>query len=354
MSIYRYEENPLVTPIDVKPYHENFEVIGAFNAGVAKYRDETILLLRVAERPISEDPEIVKAPVFNIEKDALELKEYNKNDENYNFDDPRTIRSVQKLEGFSSLTSISYIRIARSKDGRHFTVDDEPFLYPFNQYQTFGIEDARCTQMGDTYYINFSSVSEMGVCDSLVATKDFKSFEDKGNIFAPENKDVLIFPEKVNGLYYALHRPSLKSIGNYDIWIATSPDLKHWGDHKHLAGIREDSWDNGRVGGGLVPIKTTKGWLEIYHGATEEHRYCMGALLLDLDDPSKVLARTKRPIMEPETEYEKNGFFDEVIFGCGAIVDGDTIQMYYGVSDTSMAGCELSISTILKQLEEEM
>lgn len=354
MSIYRYEENPLVTPIDVKPYHDNFEVIGAFNAGVAKYQDETLLLLRVAERPISEDPEIVKAPFFNLEKNAIELKEYNKNDKNYNFDDPRTIRSVQKLEGFSSLTSLSYIRIARSIDGRNFTVDDEPFLYPFNQYQTFGIEDARCTQMGDTYYINYTSVSEMGVCDSLVSTKDFKSFEDKGNIFAPENKDVLIFPEKVNGLYYGLHRPSLKSIGNYDIWIATSPDLKHWGDHKHLAGIRENSWDNGRVGGGLVPIKTTKGWLEIYHGATEEHRYCMGALLLDLDDPSKVLARTKRPIMEPEMEYEKNGFFGEVIFGCGAIVNEDTIQMYYGVSDTSMAGCELSISAILKQLEEEM
>lgn len=354
MNIYRYEENPMITPVDVKPNHEGFEVIGAFNAGVAKYKDEVLLLLRVAERPISENPDIVKVPIYNTESKEMIIKEFDKNDKNYIFDDPRTFRSTDKVEGFSYLTSLSYIRIARSKDGRNFTVDSEPFLYPFNEYQSFGIEDARVTQMGDTYYINFSSVSEVGVCDSLVSTKDFVTFTDKGNIFAPENKDVLIFPEKVNGLYYALHRPSLKSIGNYDMWIATSPDLQHWGNHKHLAGVREGHWDNGRIGGGLVPIKTEKGWLEIYHGATSESRYCMGAMLLDLENPTKVIARTKTPILEPEAEYEKKGFFGEVVFGCGGIVNEDILQMYYGVSDTSMACCELSIQEILKQLEEEM
>lgn len=354
MNIYRYKENPMITPVDVKPYHEGFEVIGAFNAGVAKYKDEVLLLLRVAERPISENPDIIKVPIYNTENKEMIIKEFNKNDKNYIFDDPRTFRSTDKVEGFSYLTSLSYIRIARSKDGHNFIVDAEPFLYPFNEYQSFGIEDARVTQMGDTYYINFSSVSEMGVCDSLVSTKDFETYTDKGNIFAPENKDVLIFPEKVNGLYYALHRPSLKSIGNYDMWIATSPDLQHWGNHKHLAGIREGKWDNGRIGGGLVPIKTEKGWLEIYHGATKESRYCMGAMLLDLEDPTKVIARTETPILEPEAEYEKKGFFGEVVFGCGGIVNGDVLQMYYGVSDTSMACCELSIQETLKQLEEEM
>lgn len=351
MNIYRYEENPMITPETVKPYHEGFEVIGAFNAGVAYYQGETLLLLRVAERPISADPLIVKAPVYNVAEERLELIDFRTDDQAYDFGDPRMIRSVDKMEGFSYLTSLSYIRIARSKDGRNFTVDEEPFLYPSNRYQTFGVEDARCTQIEDTYYISFSSVSEVGVCDTLVSTKDFKTVKEEGNIFPPENKDVVLFPEKIGGKYYALHRPSLKSIGNFDIWIASSPDLQSWGNHHHLLGIRDKEWDSGRVGAGLAPIKTAKGWLELYHGATKEHAYCMGAALLDLEDPTKVLARTKAPILLPTADYEKNGFFGDVVFGCGGILRGDCLQMYYGVADTSMAGCELLISDILAALE---
>ncbi|OTN75485.1 hypothetical protein A5886_000555 [Enterococcus sp. 8G7_MSG3316] len=353
MKIERFEENPLITPTDVMPLHEGYEVIGAFNGGVAEYNDEVILLLRVAERPISEDPSIIKAPVYNTLTKTMDIISFDINDHAYDFEDPRMIRKKDKLDSFVYLTSLSYIRIARSKDGHHFTIDDEAFLYPFNNYQTYGIEDARCTKIEDNYYINFSSVSPVGVCDSLVMTKDFKTYEDLGNIFAPENKDVLIFPEKINGNYYALHRPSLKSIGNYDIWIASSPDLQSWGNHQHLLGIREQSWENGRIGGGLVPIKTAQGWLVIYHGATPEHRYCMGAALLDLADPTIVLKRSKKPIMEPDALYEKNGFFGDVVFGCGGIVEGDKLTMYYGVADTSMAGCTLSIKEILRQLDEE-
>lgn len=353
MKIERFDENPLITPADVKPLHDGYEVIGAFNGGVAKYKDEVLLLLRVAERPISEDPNVIKAPVFDPKTQSMEVLAFQRDDEEYDFEDPRMIRKKNKLDSFVYLTSLSYIRIARSKDGHHFTVDDQAFLYPFNDYQTFGIEDARCTQIGDTYYINFSSVSPVGVCDSLVSTKDFQSYCDLGNIFAPENKDVLIFPEKINNQYYALHRPSLKSIGNYDIWIASSPDLVSWGNHHHLLGVRENSWESGRIGGGLVPIKTDEGWLVLYHGATPEHRYCMGAALLDLNDPTKVIARSKQPIMEPETNYEKNGFFGDVVFGCGGIAVRDQLTMYYGVADTSMAGCTFSITDIMKQVKEE-
>lgn len=352
MKIERFTENPLITPADVKPLHEGYEVIGAFNGGVAKYKDEVLLLLRVAERPVSEDPNVIKAPVYDTKTKEMTVVEFDRNDPKYDFEDPRMIRYKNKLDQFAYLTSISYIRIARSNDGHHFTVDDKAFLYPFNEYQSYGVEDARCTQIGDTYYVNFSSVSPMGVCDSLVSTKDFEHFQDLGNIFAPENKDVLLFPEKVNGKYYALHRPSLKSIGNYDIWIASSPDLTSWGNHKHLIGIRPDSWDSGRVGGGLVPIKTAEGWLIIYHGATPEHRYCMGAALLDLNDPTKVIGRSSQPIMEPDAEYEKNGFFSDVVFGSGGLVENDQLTMYYGVADTSMAGCTFSIQEILQQVKE--
>lgn len=351
MKIYRFEENPLITPLDVKPLNEGYEVIGAFNAGVAKYKDETILLLRVAERPISENPDIIKAPVVNRTTGQLEIKEFNIHDERYSFADPRMISYKDHLEGFAYLTSLSYIRLARSRDGHHFTIDDKPFLFPFNDYQTFGIEDARCTQIGEHYYVNFTSVSPVGICDSLIETDDFEHFTDLGNIFAPDNKDVLLFPEKIGQSYYALHRPVSPNLNKMDMWIASSPDLQSWGHHKHLLNTSENDWDNGRVGGGLVPIKTEKGWLEIYHGATKDNRYCMGAMLLDLNDPTKVLAKSSKPIMLPVADYERQGFFGEVVFGCGGIVEGDKLTMYYGVADTSMAGCEMSLHEILDELD---
>jgi predicted GH43/DUF377 family glycosyl hydrolase len=349
MKINRFERNPIITPADVQPYHEGFEVIGAFNAGVAKLDNEYILLLRVAERP-AVDGRIISAPVYSSETNQLTIETFDLQDEAFDFADTRMIRKKDELGGFHRLTSLSYLRIARSHDGYNFTIDPEPFIYPHNNYQHYGVEDARITQISDSYYITFSSVSEVGIAVSLIETRDFVTYEDKGIVFAPENKDVVIFPEKINGQYYALHRPSLKSVGNFDIWIAESPDLIHWGKHQHLVGIRPDSWDSGRIGAGLVPIKTEHGWLELYHGATPEHKYCMGALLLDLDDPTKVIARSQNPIMVPERDYEQKGFFGEVVFGCGGVVEDNRLIMYYGVSDTSMAVCEMEISDILAQL----
>ncbi|MGA9226458.1 MAG: glycosidase, partial [Mesobacillus sp.] len=201
MNVYRYEENPLVTPMEVKPHREDFEVIGAFNAGITTFNDETIMLLRVAERPISDNPEIVKSPVYNPKTNELEILEFNLNDPAYNFSDPRTIQKAGETNRFAYLTSLSYLRIARSKDGHNFTIDEKPFVYPSNELETFGIEDPRITKIDDTYYIYFSAVSPVGVGESMVSTKDFVTTEHHGMIFAPENKDVLIFPEKINGKY---------------------------------------------------------------------------------------------------------------------------------------------------------
>ncbi|WP_219834081.1 glycoside hydrolase family 130 protein [Paenibacillus sp. R14(2021)] len=351
MNIYRYEQNPLVTPADVKPHRDDFEVIGAFNAGIAEYNGEVIMLLRVAERPISPDPEVVLAPVYNVETSELELIPIRKDDERYDLSDPRVIILKEHAPAFEYLTSLSYLRIARSSDGHHFTIDEKPFLYPSQTLETFGIEDPRITQIGDTYYIYYSAVSPVGIGESLVSTKDFVHTTYHGMIFGPDNKDVLIFPERVNGKYYALHRPTTKSVGRPEMWIAESDNLLYWGNHKHLIGLRDGMWDSGRLGGGAVPFRTERGWLELYHGATKDHRYCMGAVLLDLNDPSKVIARSVKPVMEPEADYEVNGFFGGVVFSCGVLVDGDRVRMYYGAADTSMACAELSLQEILDSLE---
>lgn len=349
MKVYRYEENPLVTPEDVSPSIEGFEVIGAFNAGIATYQEETIMLLRVAERPISSDPNVVKVPIFNLEKNTVEVKEFDLNDKRYNFADSRHISEVGASK-WKYLTSISHLRIARSKDGRNFEIENEPFITPSNRHEIYGIEDARITEIDGKYYIYFSAASEVGVGEAMVVTEDFQTYTHLGMIFAPENKDVLIFPEKINGKYYALHRPVPHSNGNPEIWIAESDNLRYWGNHQHLIGLREGMWDSARIGGGAVPIKTDKGWLELYHGADKDHFYCMGAVLLDLKDPSKVIARSDQPLLVPEEPYELEGFFGGVVFSCGAILEGDIIKMYYGVADTSMACCELSLTEVLESL----
>ncbi|OWR28523.1 glycosidase [Saccharibacillus sp. O23] len=351
MKVNRYEENPLIAPADVAPYHEGFEVIGAFNAGVAVHEGETLLLLRVAERPLPREEGTVGAPMIDPVSGKVEVKELRLDDPRYDFSDPRTIRERGPEGALAYLTSLSYIRIARSRDGRHFTVDDRPFIYPSGTLETFGIEDPRVTRIGDTYYIYFSAVSPAGIGESLVSTTDFVHAEHHGMIFGPDNKDVIIFPEKVGGKYYALHRPTTPSTGRPEIWLAESDNLLYWGNHKHLLGLRPEHWDSGRIGGGAVPIRTDQGWLALYHGATREHRYCMGAVLLDADDPSRVLARSARPILEPEAPYETDGFFGGVVFACGAAVDGDTVRLYYGAADTSTACAELSLSEIMEGLE---
>lgn len=350
MKTYRYEENPIVKPVDVTPYHPGFEVIGAFNAGVARYGDEVLLLLRVAERPFSNDPDIVKVPIVRPESGRLEVMDLRRDDPRYDFSDPRVVRDVTSGVGFAYLTSLSYIRIARSKDGRNFSVDEAPFLYPADASESFGIEDPRVTQIGDDYYVYYSAVSPTGIGVALVSTRDFRRVERRGMIFCPDNKDVVIFPERIGGKYYALHRPTMKSTGSPEIWVAESDNLLYWGNHRHLIGLRPGMWDGGRIGGGAVPIRTSEGWLELYHGATREHRYCMGAVLLDLEDPSKVLARSDVPVLEPEMQYEREGFFGDVVFSCGVLADGDTVRMYYGVADSSMACAELSLREILAGL----
>jgi predicted GH43/DUF377 family glycosyl hydrolase len=163
--------------------------------------------------------------------------------------------------------------------------------------------------------------------------------------------DVCMFPEKIHGRYATLHRPVSRNIAAMDMWLAYSPDLRYWGEHQYVMGIRQGMWDNGRIGGSTVPIKTARGWLEIYHGATPDNTYCLGAVLLDLDEPHRVLARSREPLMAPSAPYETHGFLPNVIFSSGATLDDDCLTIYYGAGDEVMAGAEMRLSTVLDSLE---
>ena len=140
-------------------------------------------------------------------------------------------------------------------------------------------------------------------------------------------------------------------IGPRGIWIASSPDLIHWGDHKPLILPREGDFDGSKTGGSCVPIKTKDGWLEIYHGSDDDDKYSLAVALLDLKDPSKVIARSKKPLMHPEADYETQGFYGNVVFSCGAIAKDDgQVIIYYGASDEMTAAARTTIDKIMSTL----
>ncbi|RUS46015.1 glycoside hydrolase family 130 protein [Cohnella sp. AR92] len=346
MNIRRAEGNPIVVPSDVVPSSPAMEVIGVFNAGVARLGEEIILLLRVAERPIQQEKDSCLIPLYDPEKGETVLRSIPFGPEN-DFSDPRVIRTPGQIY----LTSLSHLRVARSRDGLRFDIDKSPSIYPATSYETFGIEDPRITMLEDGYYIACTGVSPRGVVVPLLFTEDFRSFRRIGNIFHPDNKDVVLFPEKIGGKYYALHRPSGSHFAKPDIWIAESNDLLTWGNHRYLMGVREEEWDGGRIGASAVPIRTDRGWLELYHGADRDNRYCLGAVLLDLEEPWRVLARCRKPFLEPEEPFETEGFFGNVVFSCGALEEDGIVKIYYGAGDTSMGYAETTLESVLQSLQ---
>lgn len=341
----RQKNNPLLSPKDLKPSNENMIIECLLNPGVLEFNGKIGLLIRVAERTVQKEG-IISVPVYN-NKGKVEILNFNLNDPKLDATDARVIN----YDGTDYLTTISHLRLLFSDDGTTFyELEGYPSIFGEGKYESYGIEDCRVAKINDIYHLTYTMVSANGVGVGLRTTKDWKKFEKKGMIFSPHNKDCAIFEEKINGKYYALHRPSSPELGGNYMWLAESPDGIHWGNHKCVAKTREGKFDSKRLGAGAAPIKTEKGWLEIYHGATAENRYCLGAMLLDLDDPSKVIARSDEPIMEPIADYEQTGFFGNVVFTNGHIVKDDTIQIYYGASDEFVCQASFSIKEILNQL----
>ncbi|MEP6985972.1 MAG: glycoside hydrolase family 130 protein [Chloroflexota bacterium] len=343
MLFTRNPQNPLIKPSDVKPSRPDFEVIGAFNAGVTRYKDEVILLLRVAERPLNTDSAWTAYPFMDKNGD-ISIRRVPRNDARYNLSDSRLIFDTQTEQVL--LTSISHIRLAHSKDGVHFGIDVQPWLMPMPPYENFGMEDPRVTLIDDTYYINYSAVSPLGISTGLLTTRDFVTVERSGIMFPPANRDVTLFPTRIGGDYVCYHRPMPGTLGSLNIWLARSTDLKRWGDHQLVLQGSPTGWENGRVGGGAPPLLTDRGWLSIYHAADRQQRYCLGFFITPEDDPKRVILQSSEPILSPEASYETHGFFGNVVFTCGALLDGDILRIYYGAADESIALAEAKLEDI--------
>jgi predicted GH43/DUF377 family glycosyl hydrolase len=345
MKILRSEKNPIIKTSDLLPGRPDFEIIGVFNCGVAKYDGKTVLLLRVATRAKA-DAKHAKTPYYNAQKEQLEVLDFDRSDPDIDFSDVRFIKTKEQLY----LTSVSHIRLAISDDGVNFT-DQGVFITGDSEYEEFGVEDPRITFIDGWYYINYSAISRFGVFTMLARTKDFKKVEKKGIIFLADNKDVVIFPQKIRGRYCALHRPVSAYFNRPEMWISYSDDLLSYKEHNILCKLRPGYFDSSRLGASCVPFLTKHGWLEIYHGCNEKNEYCLGALLLDKDYPEQIIARSETPIFLPEAEYETQGFMPNVIFSCGALVDGDELSIYYGSCDESICLAKMSINEILESMK---
>lgn len=341
----RSAQNPILRPADFQPAIKGMEIACLLNPGVFRLNGKIGLIIRVAERPRQQEGK-VSFPVYT--KEGFKVMEFDKDDKDLDLSDPRVIN----YKGRDYLTTLSYFRLVFSEDGVHFFEDATyPPIFGSRKSESFGIEDCRVATMSDGYYLTFTEVSPVAVGVGMMHTEDFRHFTHEGMIFPPHNKDCALFEQKIGDFYYAFHRPSSPELGGNYMWLAESPDRIHWGRHTCIATTREGHFDSARLGAGAPPIRTPEGWLEIYHGATADNRYCLGAMLLDLNDPAKVLARTEEPIMEPIAPYEQTGFFGNVVFTNGHIVEGDTIHIYYGASDEVICQADLSISEIMQILK---
>jgi predicted GH43/DUF377 family glycosyl hydrolase len=340
----RFSHNPLLTPELVKPSQAGLKVECLLNPGVFRFEGKTYLLIRTAERP---EPQAGQVRIPIMDKGELKIVAWNADDPLLDTHDPREF----KYGGEGYLSTLSHLRLFVSDDGITFLPAPQGYLWGAGILEAFGIEDCRVTAFDDgRYFLTYTAVSSWGYGVGLRETSDWRTFREHGLIFPPANKDAAIFDRKVEGKYVCLHRPSAIVVGGHFIWLAFSDDLIHWGEHRPVAKTRPGMWDSARIGAGTAPIFTDRGWLEIYHGADKNFRYCLGALLLDLKEPWKVLARSEVPIMEPTEEYEQNGFFGKVIFTNGHLVDGDTITLYYGASDSVICGARLSLTAVLESL----
>ncbi len=385
----RLDANPLITPEDVEPSQPGFEVVSTINPGVATVGDETVLLVRVAERPRQDaelhadarmvdlsgpEPRLTALPgglgpgqligMAYLDTDHVPPKVVigyvPKDLPGLDLSDPRTIRYRSSAGGFAPgeeefrdyLSNISHLRVARSQDGVAFAFDPEPALVPSSTLEEYGVEDPRITLIDGVYQMTYVAVSRLGIVTCRASTTDFRTFERHGAMLHPDQKDVVLFPAKVDGRYMALTRPMPGSFGRVlGIWMARSDDLVHWGDHQPVMLPRVGKWDEMRVGASLVPIATEAGWLVVYHGADRTNRYGTGAVLLDAEDPSIVRARTQRPILTPDAPYEKDGFLHDVVFASGHVDLGEgRIRIYYGAADTSIAAADFAIDDIVGAL----
>ena len=379
----RVGDRPLIVPADINPSQPGFEVQVVLNPAAALIDDRVALLLRVGERPRGDIDPPADALTLDLSGDAPSLvpltSGYRKSEVvPIAFEDPSTdafrylpVYLPKDLPGLDTsdprgvtfthprvhrtmtfLTQISHLRCAWSDDGETFEISDEQLIRPTNELEEYGCEDARATLIDGLWHITYTAVSRFGVTPCLAVTSDFKQFEKRGAIVGPDNKDVAFFPYRDGGQYVALTRPMPSVFGHVlGMWLVWPDSRLPWGARKPLVMPRPGFWDERQTGAGVPPFRCERGWLEIYHGVSAEREYALGAVLLDGNDPSRVLARSGEPILRAETAYEREGLMSNVVYACGYVPRSvDRIRVYYGAGDAAVAAADFDVDEILDSL----
>jgi beta-1,2-mannobiose phosphorylase / 1,2-beta-oligomannan phosphorylase len=244
--------------------------------------------------------------------------------------DDGAVYLIYRAQGHES--NVSRLGFAVSTDGYTFSRLDHCVFEPAAETETRGVEDPRLTKIGDRWHMLYTAWSEIGIQVAMASTANFFTWERHGIVLhGPDNKDAALFPEKINGHYVMFHRIPP------DIWLAYSDDLIHWGDYQKIMQPRAGNWDGWKIGAGGPPLKTEHGWLAIYHGVSPDRVYRLGVVLLDLDDPSRVINWPAAPILEPERPWELTGDIPNVVFTCGTAEINGRYFVYYGGADKVIA-----------------
>ncbi|MDY7010580.1 MAG: glycoside hydrolase family 130 protein [Planctomycetota bacterium] len=305
-QLQRHGENPLLSPADFPG------ALSVFNCGQAMMGDETILLVSIIHRSGS----------------------------------------------YRGIPGDATTHVARSTDGVKFDIDPEPFLKkpdfePFSKV-VGGVIDTRVTYLEGWYYIIHPG-GGWGTLGVLGRTKDFREFEYIDVVSLPDNRVPCLFPGKIGGYYMRLDRPYRVAPDEHhtdgNIWLARSPDLVHWGHFRPMLKPGFAPWARTKIGP-TPPIRTEKGWLTIIHGVRQScagYRYCLGAMLLDLENPERIVGLIRGSILSPDTDYERTGVVPNVVFTCGAIADedDDRIRVYYGGADTCICLASGSLNGLI-------
>ena len=303
--VRRHKKNPILTGADFPG-----DITWVFNSGVVKHDGRTIMVCRVEDAALN-----------------------------------------------------AYLWIADSDDGVRFTPRPAPVEVPhddpdYAEYAARTYFDPRVTRLDDAFYICVAAHSRHTCRLALFRTAGFDRFEWLGCISQPDNRNGVLFPEKIRGAYARLDRPNVSRLGEGDLWVSFSPDLIHWGRSRCVLRRDDFRWAWHKIGAGAVPVRTDEGWLTIFHGVRTQcayhYVYQAGVCLLDLDDPAKVVAKAERAILIPKTDYELTGQTPSVVFPTAAIPGPDgSLRIYYGAADSVQCLAEADINELIAVCKNE-